>query len=424
MTLQAPLQELFDKGTTDDKFAVTGVLSYRDPATGAEVRIPDVQISVRGHTSKRETECTFPKLKIKFRDAAARDASLFAGSDGVRIGTHCGENPGEEQTPKFGRLANEKSPRREVFVYRLLDAMGVPTVKARNARVTYTDTGVGGPPLVRHAMLLEDEDDAKQRLGGTGEIAMAQFSDARAQLAPEDSARLAFAQAMIGNFDWCLRFYPGDAYRCDPELPLWNITVFERPAGRPLPLMADFDLAGIVVGPHNWFDKVYFDGFLSSRSHVEIEVLSQVQRTRSLFSRAELDAARRHFLERKAAAYEALARSGLDPHGGELAQQHLDAFFGAIADAAFYRPVITKPNMAVYIDAAKSREACGPGELALRGSPVNVITSEGEMAQVTLLDARWRWGWRQTPTCKAITTGPVWIDKAAIGTDYPDDARE
>jgi hypothetical protein len=419
MTLEAPLQELFDKGTADEKFAATGVLSYRDTATGAQVRLPDVEISVRGHTSKRETECPFPKLKIKFRNTAARDASIFAGSDGLRIGTHCGDSPDTERTPKFGRLANEKAPLREVFVYRLLDAMGVPTVKARAARITYTDTGTGGAPLVRNAMLLEDEDDAKQRLGGTREITSQQFTTARAQLAADDTARLAFAQAMIGNFDWCLRFYPTDTYRCDGELPVWNLTLFERPQGKPLPVMADFDLAGMVVGRHHWFDKVYFDGFVRSRSRVEIEVLSQVQRTRSLFSRAELDAARRYFLQRKPAAYSALAGSGLDPAGREVAREYLDAFFAALGDEAFYRPVITKPNTPVYSNAAKSQEACAPGDFALRGSPVTVIATEGDMAQVLLLDARWRWGWKPGSVCKAVTSGPVWIEKQVIGTEYP-----
>ena len=29
-------------------------------------------------------------------------------------------------------------------------------------------------------------------------------------MSPPDVARLAFAEAMLGNFDWCLRFEPGD----------------------------------------------------------------------------------------------------------------------------------------------------------------------------------------------------------------------
>jgi hypothetical protein len=38
-------------------------LSYKAPSSGADVILKDIQVSVRGHTSREETECTFPKLK-------------------------------------------------------------------------------------------------------------------------------------------------------------------------------------------------------------------------------------------------------------------------------------------------------------------------------------------------------------------------
>src|SRR3954447_3712245 len=91
VSLRAPFQEIFQKGADDEKFSAAGVLSYRDPATGKEVVLPDVDVSVRGHTSRRGTECPFPKLRIKFRDKESRQESLFAGLRGVRIGTHCGD---------------------------------------------------------------------------------------------------------------------------------------------------------------------------------------------------------------------------------------------------------------------------------------------------------------------------------------------
>src|SRR4051794_40832606 len=291
LTLRAPLQEVISEGADNEKFAAEGVLSYHDPATGSDVLINGVELSVRGHTSRRGNECPFPKLKVAFgKDDGSRSGSIFAGLEGLRIGTHCGESEGEQLTPEFGRLANEKSPLREAFVYRLLDAVGVPTLRARPARIAYVDTTGGEQqPVVRNALLLEDDDDVKRRLGATGQITMEQFTTAREMFAPDDTARLAFAQAMIGNFDWCLRFYPDDTYRCDAKQPLWNISAFKRSDGPALPIIADFDLAGTVVGSHNWFDQVYFAGFVPSRSSIEIEVLSQVQRTRSLFSRAQLD---------------------------------------------------------------------------------------------------------------------------------------
>ena len=57
-----------------------------------------------------------------------------------------------------------------------------------------------------------------------------------------------------------------------------------------------------LVGRHPFFDKIWNRAFVPSRSEIEIEALSQVQRTRSLFPRATLDAERRHFVEREASA--------------------------------------------------------------------------------------------------------------------------
>ena len=298
LTLKAPLKELFQQGSDNDKFAAQGELAYRDPNSGAAVVVSGVEVSVRGHTSRRGSECPFPKLKVAFgKKDGTHGESIFGGLDGLRIGTHCGESEGEQLTPEFGRLANEKSPLREAFVYHLLDAIGVPTLRARPARIAYVDTTGGEQrPVVRNALLLEDDDDVKRRVGATGAITMEQFTTAGELFAPADTARLAFAEAMIGNFDWCLRFYADDTYRCDAKQPLWNISAFKRNDGRALPVIADFDLAGMVVGSHNWFDQVYFAGFVPSRSSIEIEVLSPLQRTRALFSRAQLDDTRRYFL--------------------------------------------------------------------------------------------------------------------------------
>ena len=141
-----------------------------------------------------------------------------------------------------------------------------------------------------------------------------------------------------------------------------------------------------------------------------------MQRTRSLFSRGELDATRQYFLTRKSAAYEALAGAVLDPEGRELARLYLDAFFAAIADEAFYRPVVAR-DAPVYADAAKSSGACAPGDAAPPGTPVNVIGGDGAMAQVAVLDAQWRWA--PPRECAAIRSGPVWIEKSAITVDYP-----
>ena len=146
---------------------------------------------------------------------------------------------------------------------------------------------------------------------------MADFRSADAQLTTSDTVALTFAEAMIGNFDWCLRFTPGDRYRCDASKPLWNILAFEREDARALPVMHDFDLSGMVTGRHNWFDRVLNQRFSGSGSQTEVEVVSQLQHTRSVFSRRDLDLARQRIIRHKDAAFAALDDANLDGHGRE-----------------------------------------------------------------------------------------------------------
>src|SRR3954469_18212898 len=120
LRIEAPLQQLFEKGSEDDAVTVPGTVSFTDAQTGADVVLRDVEVSVRGHTSRRETECTFPKLKLKLK-----------GSGSLKVGTHCGESADGQLTLKYGRLANEKSPLREALAYAMLHAAGVPALRAR-----------------------------------------------------------------------------------------------------------------------------------------------------------------------------------------------------------------------------------------------------------------------------------------------------
>jgi hypothetical protein len=406
LTLEAPLQDLFAKGTTDEAYVVPASLSFKDPGSGSTGVLTDVAVSVRGHTSRRETECTFPKLKLKLK-----------GSASLKIGTHCGEAADAALSAKYGRLANEKSPHREALIYDLLRAVDAPVLRARPARVTYTDSAQGAP-LVRNALLLEDDDDAMKRLGGLAEVPLETFGSVATRGAGKDAARIAFAQAMIGNFDWCLKFSPDDIYRCNEPKPLWNVLAFDMGGGRTALLMKDFDLAGMVVGRHPWFDKVWNPAFVASKSHTEIEVLSQVQRTRSLFPRAQLDAERKHFLARKPAVYTALEAATVDDEGRAIARAYLDDFYEAIAhDERYYRPIVVRGDVQVFLDAEGTREACGPKDVMRPGTPVNELQRSGAMSQVVILDAMWRWASRNE--CNAVQDGPVWIASDSIIRDYP-----
>src|SRR5262249_44403004 len=137
VSLKAPFDDLFAGAQMDAEYTVAGTISYKDASSGNNVTIDNVELSVRGRTSKRETECAFPKLKLRFSAAQSVKGSIFNGMKAVKIGTHCGDQADGELTERFGRWANEKAPVREAFIYRLLDVLGVRSFKARPARITY-----------------------------------------------------------------------------------------------------------------------------------------------------------------------------------------------------------------------------------------------------------------------------------------------
>ena len=87
--------------------------------------------------------------------------------------------------------------------------------------------------------------------------------------------------------------------------------------------------------------------------------------------------------ERKAAIYAVLDHAGVDAKGREIARAYVDNFFKAIAgDESFYRPVVAKPEVRVYLDEARTREACRAGDVMRPGTPVNEVQRSGSMSQV------------------------------------------
>jgi hypothetical protein len=426
-TLAAPFNDLFQHARTQDGYSVTGTLKYQDGRR--DVTIEGLTLALRGHTSIRESECAFPKLKIDFPPAKSpgtTSKTIFAGLGGIKLGTHCGESPDDRVTPKYGRLPNEHAPLREAAVYRLLAALGVPTLQARAARVAYeyTDALPGRTPdqqkpIVRNAMMLENTGAAVKRLGASDDLTEQQFTNARERFTPEDTATLAFAEALVGNFDWCVRMFKGDAYRCDAQHPLWNVTAAVGADGRARPVMYDFDVSGMVAGQHRWFKDVFNAAFVSTASPIEVEVLSQVQRTRTLFDRSVLDATRQRFVQRKADADRIVESAALDPRGRQQIKGYLDAFYAAIgSDEAFYRPVVTAKGTVAFADASGSAPVCPAKSTIPIGTPVSEpIESSGARVKVMLLDALWHWA--PPVKCDAIRAGGVWIDANAISDDFP-----
>ena len=419
LTLTAPFHDLFTQAKADADYHVKGQLRWSNEGS-SPVTLDGVVISERGHTSRQPTECEFPKLKVDLSDVS-RSGTPFEGMKTLKLGTHCGNRGDDDLTPKYGRLANERAPIREAMVYRMLRAAGIPTLLARPARVTYVDTSAPDQePLTRFALLLEDDDEARARLEGSAQIGEEDFGSAREAFNPTDTARLAFAQAMLGNFDWCLRMFKGDIYRCDERHPLWNVLAIERKDGKTIPLPYDFDLSGPVVGRHVWFRQVFSDDFVTPPSSVRVEVEAQVQRTRSLFERSLLDETRAHFRDARSKIEDAIARSSADTRGQELAREYIDAFYDSIdTDARFYGPVVIESGHGASLVAGGSQPPCNDrSSIVPAGTPVSApLEVAGALVRVRVLDALWEWAGENR--CDAVHRQPIWIPRAAIGTAYP-----
>lgn len=417
VTLEAPFDDLRRQMRKDSTHPVMGTLSYTDPDMGV-VHVSNVEVFGRGNTSFKTGQCEFPKLKLKFHAAKGRPpGSLFDGVSTVKIGTHCGNGPDDVLSARWGRLQNERSPVREAFVYRLLEALHVPSLKARPVRISYVDAR-NTTTLVRNAMFLEDAHEAEARLGSSGRYTEDTFGSADARFMAADSARLAFAEALVGNFDWCVRFFPDDTYRCDGRHALWNVLALKRSDGSAVPVPYDFDLAGMVTGHHRWFAQVFNPAFEPGGSEAALEVLGQLQRTRTLFTRAQLDAARAEFVRHKEEAYAVLAEAQLDDTGRQQAAAHLDAFYAVIeSDERFYLPVVVADNTRIYLDARQTRPACAVA-VAPRGTPVGVpVETRGSMWKVLILDSLWQWALPRE--CEAVHTGAVWVPASSISSRYP-----
>ena len=332
----------------------------------------DVAVSVRGHTSRRETECTFPKLKLKLKEAGS-----------IKIGTHCGEAADEQLIPKYGRLSNEKSPHREALVYDLLRAVDAPDAQDP-ARAHHLRRQGQGTPLERNALLLEDDDDAMKRVGGTAEMPLETFGSVATRGAAADAARIAFAR----GDDRQLRLVPEVLARttstaATSRKPLWNVLAFDLGGGKTSLMMKDFDLAGIVVGRHAWFDKVWNRAFVPSKSETEIEVSARSSardrcfRARSWTRNGGISSAGRLPSTRRSTAPRWTSK------GREIARAYLDAFYAAIADdEQFYRPIVVRNDVQIFLDPEGTQEACAPKDVMRPGTPVNEIQNAGSMSQV------------------------------------------
>src|SRR5471030_3043368 len=140
---------------------VQGKLTYIDDSGNESVPLV-VEIRVRGHSSKND--CTFPKLRLEFGDTDLSN-TIFDKASSVKIATHCSDVEGN--SGGYSRMRNQKEPHREAVLYQILDAIGVPSFKARGAVITYIDKKKDKPVTSvteRDAAFVEAPNEFKKRL--------------------------------------------------------------------------------------------------------------------------------------------------------------------------------------------------------------------------------------------------------------------
>jgi hypothetical protein len=207
-----------DRDTTKHEHPYrSATLAYRDSA-GNPVTLP-AEVRVRGIW--RLQNCHFPPLRLRIAKQAA-DPTVFDRERRPKLVTHCRNSDEFEQYVLH-----------EYAIYRMHALVTPVALMSRLARVTYVDSASGKPATTRAAVLLEDEDNLAERLGGR----VLEIKGVPAgQLEPFDTFVMSLFQYMIGNTDWSI---PG----------LHNIQIIEADSAtlpRHLALAYDWDFTGLI----------------------------------------------------------------------------------------------------------------------------------------------------------------------------------
>jgi hypothetical protein len=385
----------------------------------------DVVVTVRGNTSTMKGECSFPKLKIKFKDKTKLDGTALKGHRTIRIATHCGELAPSKRTP-IGRVANEIAPWREAFTYQVLRAVALEAPRARPAKIAYVDTGKKNALLERKAALIETTGDVAERLGGTEPFVVDSEAAASepgadgdvadpANMSPNEMARVHFAEALVGNSDFRLstetEFQLIRKDSPDPASPMWNMKSVRLPDGKERPVPVDFDLSALVAPQKGQAEhpKIWNGQIGSTRSQFTV-----LMGARTRFPRAIIDDARRDYAAREPAIMKLLQETPwLDPEARETATALMTSFFALMKnDKDFFVEVVAPESEYFRADGTPDEDCIATTVPA--GTPVvrlGNVKKELGIEEVHLLDVRFQ---------LACNQSSVWIKTGTpTTTNFP-----
>jgi hypothetical protein len=363
--IKAPFANMFARANNVDEPIPEEVKVRVMSLDGKKVELTGT-IKTRGETSPEDVE--FDKLTVKL-DGAKN--TPFAGSKKFKIGTHLGES---DSLTEMGRLASEWVPRREVFVYDLLEHLGLATLETRPASALYIDAKTSDSAS-HSAFLLEDYDKAAERLGG---VAIDDW-DLKGQLngktSDEEKMRLSLLNVLFGNWDYS---FPDESVTlsgtgANNRHVGHNIWAVQRPDGSVVLLPNDFDLATIVSGgplryKHN---EAAFVG----KGPRFGEMVRLMDELKDRFDWDDLSKMIDEIAAKMPGIRAFLEAYPMSETSKANVRQHLDVFVEA-ARAALTMPV-QGPDFVAYSDVGGTQEV----DVPYSGS-MQVLESSGEMRRV------------------------------------------
>lgn len=267
--LKAPLTTLFKAKKLGffevKKVSVEGVLSYIDEAQ--KLISLRVQLHIKGYSSTQL--CTFPKLELKIPKSESIN-TVFQGIKTIDLNTHCVEQDDPSTAVFMEYLRSSFNNHREAMIYRIMDILNMPSLRARPILIQYTDTDEKSEIFAKQnfayqAFFLEDYSDFRKKnnlkaIRGVNDTTKADtdandseklatyvFSNVAdsPNIDLDDAARSALLQFFTGNGDWFLQTTKTDV-REEGHLDgenLWNMKIVENTKSKWITIPQDFNFS-------------------------------------------------------------------------------------------------------------------------------------------------------------------------------------
>lgn len=231
VTLTAPLRKM-SRDKADEPEYSDGTLAYIDKS--GEERVLDLQVRPRGKSRRDRRVCTFPPLRLNFKEEQVAD-TVFVNQNILKLVTHC------KSSPAFQRYVLK-----EYLAYRIFNLLSDASFKVRLLKVTYVDSERNAKPVERYGFLIEHKKRLAARLG-TEAVDPVRIS--ASELEPVQASIAELYQYLVSNTDFSFIAAPPGDTCCH------NAILLKGPDENYLPVPYDLDRTGIVDPPNALPDK-------------------------------------------------------------------------------------------------------------------------------------------------------------------------